>query len=73
LNEFVISLAKTLIQRTYFYIFVVTKFYTNRKMKKILLLLAICGTMAVASCTKHACPAYGSVQKAAPSAPAHRV
>ncbi|WP_439582377.1 hypothetical protein [Dyadobacter bucti] len=32
-------------------------------MKKLILLLAICGTLAVSSCTKHACPAYGSTQK----------
>ncbi|MGV3601040.1 hypothetical protein [Dyadobacter fermentans] len=37
-------------------------------MKKILLLVAVCGTLAVASsCTKHACPAYGSVQKTQPA------
>jgi hypothetical protein len=58
-----------LIQRIYFYIFAVTKSYTNRKMKKILLLVAIFGTLAVSSCTKHACPAYGSVQKTISPAP----
>ncbi|WP_262709919.1 hypothetical protein [Dyadobacter psychrotolerans] len=42
-------------------------------MKKLLFLLAICGTIAVSSCTKHACPAYGSTQKAAPATPAERV
>ncbi|WP_255700933.1 hypothetical protein [Dyadobacter sp. CY323] len=38
-------------------------------MKKILLLVAIFGTLAVSSCTKHACPAYGSVQKTTAPAP----
>jgi len=42
------------------------------KMKKIIFLLAICGTIAVSSCTKHACPAYGSTQKAAPVTPAEK-
>lgn len=28
------------------------------------MLLVVCGTLAAASCTKHACPAYGSTQKA---------
>ncbi|WP_262710600.1 hypothetical protein [Dyadobacter sediminis] len=32
-------------------------------MKKVIMLLAVCGTLAAASCTKHACPAYGSTQK----------
>ncbi|WP_255713198.1 hypothetical protein [Dyadobacter sp. CY312] len=41
-------------------------------MKKLLFLLAVCGTMAMASCTKHACPAYGSSQKAAPVNPSER-
>ncbi|HEV7380432.1 MAG TPA: hypothetical protein VGN64_11590 [Dyadobacter sp.] len=36
-------------------------------MRKLFFLLAVAGTMAFASCTKHACPAYGSVQKAAPA------
>ncbi|NIJ51202.1 hypothetical protein [Dyadobacter arcticus] len=36
-------------------------------MKKLIFLLAICGTLAAASCTKHACPAYGSVQKTQPA------
>jgi hypothetical protein len=73
LNEFVISQTETLIQRIYFYIFAVTKSYTNRKMKKVIFLLAICGTLAVASCTKHACPAYGSTQKTTQPVPAERV
>ncbi|WP_255567400.1 hypothetical protein [Dyadobacter linearis] len=38
-------------------------------MKKILVLVAICGTLAASACTKHACPAYGSVQKAPQAAP----
>jgi hypothetical protein len=64
LDEFVISQSETLIQRIYFYIFAMTlKLYTTRQMKKLILLLAICGTLAVSSCTKHACPAYGSTQK----------
>lgn len=44
----------------------------SEKMKKLLFLLAVCGTLAAASCTKHACPAYGSTQKAVPSAPSER-
>ncbi|WP_255486053.1 hypothetical protein [Dyadobacter aurulentus] len=32
-------------------------------MKKILVIFAVCGTLAASACTKHACPAYGSVQK----------
>ncbi|WP_262485438.1 hypothetical protein [Dyadobacter tibetensis] len=35
-------------------------------MKKLLVLLAICCIGAISSCTKHACPAYGSLQKTAP-------
>jgi len=73
LNEFVISQTKTLIQRIIFYIFAVTNIYTNRKMKKLLVLLTICGSLAFASCTKHACPAYGSTQKATQTTPAERV
>jgi hypothetical protein len=65
LNEFVISQTKTLIQRIILYIFAVTNFTQTGKMKKTLLLLTICGSLAFASCTKHACPAYGSTQKAA--------
>ncbi len=42
-------------------------------MKKIFFLLAILGTFAVSSCTKHACPAYGSAQKTSQPAPAERV
>ncbi|WAC10584.1 hypothetical protein [Dyadobacter pollutisoli] len=42
-------------------------------MKKVIFLLAICGTLAAASCTKHACPAYGSTQKATQPVPAERV
>ncbi|WP_262512159.1 hypothetical protein [Dyadobacter jejuensis] len=36
-------------------------------MKKLFVLLALCGTLAASSCTKHACPAYGSLQKATPA------
>ncbi|WP_255699627.1 hypothetical protein [Dyadobacter sp. CY327] len=42
-------------------------------MKKLLLLLTICGSLAFASCTKHACPAYGSTQKITQSVAAERV
>ncbi|WP_255637453.1 hypothetical protein [Dyadobacter sp. NIV53] len=42
-------------------------------MKKILFLLAVCGTLTIASCTKHACPAYGSIQKTAPATTSQRV
>ncbi len=42
-------------------------------MKKILFLIALVGTFAVASCTKHACPAYGSAQKAPQSVQSERV
>ncbi|WP_255713504.1 hypothetical protein [Dyadobacter chenwenxiniae] len=42
-------------------------------MKKTLLLLTICGSLAFASCTKHACPAYGSTQKVTQPAPVTRV
>jgi hypothetical protein len=42
-------------------------------MKKIFLLLAVLGTFAFASCTKHACPAYGSLQKAGQSTASQRV
>ncbi|WP_262512413.1 hypothetical protein [Dyadobacter luteus] len=36
-------------------------------MRKLFFLLAVAGSLAFASCTKHACPAYGSVQKAVPT------
>jgi hypothetical protein len=32
-------------------------------MKKLFLALAVISSLAFASCTKHACPAYGSTQK----------
>lgn len=35
-------------------------------MKKLFLAIVVLGSFAVASCTKHACPAYGSVQKTQP-------
>ncbi|MEO6285605.1 MAG: hypothetical protein ABIN80_30130 [Dyadobacter sp.] len=42
-------------------------------MKKVIFLIAICGTLAVASCTKHACPAYGSTPKTTQPVPTERV
>jgi hypothetical protein len=36
-------------------------------MKKGFLIIAVMGLFAFASCTKHACPAYGTLQKKAPS------
>jgi len=42
-------------------------------MKKLIFALAVIGSLAIVSCTKHACPAYGSSQKAQQPAPVERV